>query len=201
MVAQDYVFDLPTVFPCGRHISLEPLTQTNRQEVGEAFATDDAVWAMLVNNGGPGGFDRWWHRASNAIESGRSILFAVRRQSDGKVVGTSGYLSFDGEHRRCEIGSTFFQPDARGGMVNPESKFILLDGAFSAGAHRVEFMTDALNARSRAALMKLGANLEGVLRRHKVLWTGRVRDTAVFSITDQDWTTLRPKLIDRIHRS
>jgi len=102
------------------------------------------------------------------------------------------------EHRRCEIGSTFYRPEARGGVVNPASKRLLLDHAFSSGAVRVEIITDALNAASQAAIRKLGATYEGLLRKHKRTWTGRMRDTVQFAILDDDWPEVRRRLDERL---
>jgi len=101
-------------------------------------------------------------------------------------------------HRRVELGSTFFHPDARGTEVNPASKRLLLEHAFASGIVRVEIITDAVNARSQAAIARLGAVREGVLRRHKVTWTGRVRDTVMYAITDADWPGVRDRLDARL---
>jgi RimJ/RimL family protein N-acetyltransferase len=182
----------------GRFIRLEPFTPALRPEVQAALATDEEAWAIMVNNGGRSGFDDWWVRRMGGLAADAELPFAVRRISDGVVVGSSGYYTLRREHRGVEIGSTFYQPDARSGPVNPEAKLLLLDNAFAAGAVRVEFVTDAVNARSRAALTKLGAVEEGVLRRHKITWTGRIRDTVMFSIVDAEWPAVRERLLARL---
>lgn len=102
------------------------------------------------------------------------------------------------EHRRCEVGSTFYRTEARGGPINPACKRLLLGHAFDAGAIRVEIITDAVNTASAAAIRKLGGRDEGVLRKHKVTWTGRVRDTAQFAILDDDWPEVRERLDRRL---
>jgi RimJ/RimL family protein N-acetyltransferase len=114
------------------------------------------------------------------------------------VVGTTSLYEIKPEHRRCEVGSTFYRPDARGGAVNPACKRLLLDYAFSNGAVRVEIITDAQNAASAAAIRKLGARDEGVLRKHKITWTGRVRDTAQFAVLDEGWPEVRRRLDERL---
>ena len=125
------------------------------------------------------------------------------RQSDQRIVGTTSYLNLRPADRIAEIGATFLHPDARAGAVNPEMKRLMLAHAFDGGlfgqpAHRVEIVTDALNLRSQAAIAKLGAVREGVLRRHKVTWTGRVRDTVMFSIIAEDWPAVRDRLDARL---
>ena len=182
----------------GRFIRLEPFTPALKEPVRAALDTDDDAWSIMVNNGGGAGFDGWWDRRIANTERGEELAFAVRRLADGEVVGSSGYYAFRPEHCGVEIGSTYYRPDARSGPVNPEAKLLLLEHAFAAGAIRVEFVTDAINARSRAALKKLGAVEEGVLRRHKITWTGRVRDTVMFSVTDQDWPAVRATLEARL---
>ena len=181
----------------GRFVRLEPLTPELRDDVRAALDTDPDAWAIMVSNGGGEGFDGWWAEATGGMAAGMPT-YAVRRLHDGMVVGTSGYHELYPEHRRVEIGSTFYRPDARSGAVNPECKRLLLGHAFEGGAHRVELITDAINARSRAAIARLGATEEGVLRRHKVTWTGRVRDTVMFSVTDEDWPRVRVGLERRL---
>jgi RimJ/RimL family protein N-acetyltransferase len=132
------------------------------------------------------------------MAQGRRIAFAIRRRSDGRVVGTTSYLDPNPRHHRVEIGATFLSPEARAGAINPDCKLTLLAYAFSRGAHRVEFMIDQVNARSQAAVLKLGAVRDGVLRRNMVTWTGRIRDTGVFSITDLDWPAVQARLEARV---
>ena len=187
--------DIPRQVLQGRFVRLEPFTPELKRAVGAALAGDPETWRIMVTNGGPDGFDGWW---ASAMEVGKPPLFAVRRLSDEQVVGASGYHDARPEHRGVAIGHTWYRPDARAGPVNPECKLLLLEHAFAAGALRVEFHTDAINARSRAALRKLGAVEEGVLRRHKLTWTGRMRDTVMFSITDEEWPAVRKSLKARL---
>ena len=126
------------------------------------------------------------------------IAYAVRRLTDGRVIGTSSYLHINEPDFAAEIGSTFYEPAARGGVTNPECKLLLLGHAFACGARRMELRVDALNARSQAACLKLGAVREGTLRRHKLTWTGRLRDTVVFSILDDEWPSVQADLEARV---
>lgn len=178
----------------GRFVRLEPLTKDNRDEVRAALDCDPEAWSIMVNVGCGEHFDRWWAAATGD----RSLPFAVRRKADGRVVGTTGYYEIAPAHRRVEIGGTFYAPAERGGPVNPEAKRLLISRAFDQGAVRVEFVTDAINGRSRAALGKLGAVEEGILRRHKTTWTGRVRDTVMFSIIAEEWPAVRDRLDARL---
>ncbi|WP_419252582.1 GNAT family N-acetyltransferase [Caulobacter sp. ErkDOM-YI] len=186
----------------GRHVRLEPiapdLTGALRDELRAAIDCDPASWEIMSTNGCGEGFEDWWGALQGETQRGERIGFAIRRLSDGKVVGTSSYLNIRKLHKGLEVGSTFLHPDARSGPINPESKRLMLAHAFDAGAIRVEFMIDVRNARSQAAITKLGADKDGVLRNHKITWTGHVRDTAVFSITDADWPGVKQRLDFRL---
>jgi RimJ/RimL family protein N-acetyltransferase len=113
-------------------------------------------------------------------------LFAVIHQPSGEVVGMSSYinLSKDGV---VEIGGTYIAPSVRGTGFNGEMKRLMLDHAFERGYHKVEFRVDTRNKRSVAAVLKLGAQQEGVLRKNRITWTGYVRDTAVFGLLREEW--------------
>ena len=182
----------------GRFVRLEPFTPDLREAVREMMDCDTEGWSIMSSNGQDEHFASWWG-AAMAEQSGiQRLPYAVRRLSDGAVVGTTSYMTLRPANRGLEIGATFLHPDARSGPVNAESKRLLLEHAFAAGIVRVEFMVDVRNARSQAAVAKLGAVREGVLRRHKITWTGHIRDTAIFSITDLDWPGVRDGLDARL---
>ena len=191
---------LPPFMPLqGRAVRLEPFAPALKAEVGAMLDGDEGpLWEIMSNAGHGRYFESWWARALCELERGERMPYALRRLADGRLVGTSSYMSLRPAHRGLEIGNTFLSPDARGGPVNPEAKRLLLDHAFAAGIVRVEFMVDVRNLRSQAAVKKLGARPEGVLRRHKITWTGHIRDTAVFSITDLDWPEVRAALDARL---
>jgi RimJ/RimL family protein N-acetyltransferase len=182
----------------GRLVSLEPFAGPLEAEVGRMLDCDADTWTIMAASGQGAHFESWWDTAMAELARGERMPYAVRRLSDGRVIGTSSYLTLRPAHRGLEIGATFLHPDARGGPVNMECKRLLLDYAFDAGVVRVEFMVDVRNARSQAAMIKLGARFEGVLRRHKITWTGHVRDTAVFSILDEEWPAVRQALDARL---
>ena len=155
------------------------------------------MWAILATSAEGERFDGWW---AAALADGRRIPYAVRRLSDDAVVVTTSFLNIDGDSRSTEIGSTVLRPDARGGSTNPDMKLAMLRHAFEAGAVRVEIRTDARNDRSQAAIAKLGATREGVLRRHKRLWNGEIRDTVVYSIIADEWPEVQARLSARLDR-
>ena len=181
-----------------RFVRLEPFEDGLKDEVRAALNCDPEAWAAMVGSAQGTHFDGWWESALTAMRSGTRIAYAVRRRLDGAVVGTTSLYEIHPAYRRCEIGSTFYRPEARGGAINPACKRLLLGHAFDAGAVRVEIITDAVNARSRAAILKLGARAEGVLRKHKITWTGRARDTAMFAVIDEDWPEVRDGLDRRL---
>jgi RimJ/RimL family protein N-acetyltransferase len=181
-----------------RFVRLEPFEDSLKDEVRESLDCDPEAWAAMVGSAQGEHFDRWWESALTAMRAGTRIAYAVRRRSDGAMVGTTSLYEINPAYRRCEIGSTFYRPEARGAAINPACKRLLLGHAFDAGAVRVEIITDALNARSQAAILKLGAKAEGVLRKHKITWTGRARDTAVFAVIDDDWPEVRDGLDRRL---
>lgn len=181
-----------------RFVRLEPFTPALETEIRAALDCDAPSWDIMVGAAYGPHFDGWWRSALAAMEQGSRIAWAVRRLSDQKLVGTTSLYEIRPDYRRCEIGSTFYRPEARGGPVNPACKRLLLGHAFDAGAVRVEIITDAINPGSQAAIRKLGARDEGVLRKHKITWKGRVRDTVQFAILDEDWPEVRARLDARL---
>jgi RimJ/RimL family protein N-acetyltransferase len=189
---------LPVVPLTGRFVRLEPFASDLHDELRVALNVDPEAWAVMSSSAEGDRFDAWWAAALAEAQAGERIPFAVRRLVDGAVVGTTSWLAIRSAHRGVEIGATFFRPEARSGPVNPECKRLLLGAAFASGAIRVELVTDARNRRSAAAILKLGATAEGVLRKHKITWTGHVRDTAVFSILEDEWPAVRDGLDARL---
>jgi RimJ/RimL family protein N-acetyltransferase len=182
----------------GRYVRLEPLVAANKEELRAALDCDPESWEIMSVNGCGEGFEDWWGAMRGESQRKTRQAYAIRRLADGKLVGTTSFLNIRTIHAGVEVGATFIAPDARSGPINPESKKLLLGQAFDAGAVRVEFMIDTRNVRSQAAVEKLGAEKEGVMRKHKITWTGYVRDTAVFSITDTDWPGVEARLDYRL---
>ena len=181
----------------GRFVRMEPLKPEHKEEIRAAIDCDEASWSIMLFNPVGAGFEEYWAASCGAPLTER-MSYAIRRLSDGRVVGTSAYFTASAKHGGVEIGATFLSPDVRASAVNPESKILMLGHAFGAGAVRVQFNVDSRNARSHAAVAKLGAIREGVLRRHRRTWTGHIRDTVVFSILDSEWPTVRLGLERRL---
>jgi RimJ/RimL family protein N-acetyltransferase len=190
--------DLPAVVLEDRFVRLEPFAETLREEMRSALDCDQPAWDIMVAAAYGPHFDGWWTSALTAQARGDRIPWAVRRKSDGALIGTTSLYEIKPDYRRCEVGSTFYRPEARGGPVNPACKRLALGHAFDHGAVRVEIITDAINPGSRAAIRKLGARDEGVLRKHKITFKGRIRDTAQFAILDDDWPEVRARLDARL---
>ena len=132
-------------------------------------------------------------------ERGESVVFATVERGSGRVVGSTRFMNIDRANRRVEIGSTWIAPAWQRTAVNTEAKYLMLRHAFEVwGCMRVELKTDALNQKSRNAILRIGANEEGTLRRHLVTWTGHVRDTIYFSILDDEWAVVKSALESRL---
>ena len=128
-------------------------------------------------------------------ERGESVVFATVERSSGRAIGSTRFMNVDRVNRRVEIGSTWIAPAWQRTAVNTEAKYLMLRHAFEVwGCMRVELKTDALNQKSRNAILRIGAKEEGTLRRHLVTWTGRVRDTVYFSILDHEWARVKAGL-------
>jgi RimJ/RimL family protein N-acetyltransferase len=143
----------------------------------------------------PGDFDVWFEEA---VAAPGDVPFAVVGPSG--PAGSTRYLSFAPEHGRVEIGWTWLRPSVHRSGMNVEAKLLLLEHAFeTCGMHRVEFKTDSRNERTRGSLLKLGAQFEGIARRHMILPTGP-RDSAWYAITEDDWPEVKPALLARLGR-
>ncbi len=181
----------------GRWVRLVPLDESHREPLRHA-ADDDRIWSHTLTRATGPAFDAWFDDALAGRDAGRRVPYAVCR-ADGRWVGSTSYHDLVPLHRRVEIGSTWYHPDAWGTAVNPECKLLLLAHAFEvAGVNRVALVTDVLNVRSQAAIAKLGAKREGVLRSHMVAQEGRVRDSVVFSIIADEWPPVRAGLLARL---
>jgi len=166
----------------GSWVQLEPLNESHKNELYSA-AQDESIWAYNSTKAYGEDFYRWFNKAMECFQSHQHFPFVVRRLSDAKIIGSTRYYDINPEHHRLSIGYTWYVPEAWGGSVNPECKFLLLKFAFeNLQVNRVEFAIDSRNTRSRAAVKKIGATEEGVLRHHLILEDGFIRDTVVFSI-------------------
>lgn len=181
----------------GNRVRLEPFVKKLKEEVRAAIDCDPKTWDIMPINPTGAGFENYWSVACDAAVDER-MSYAIRRRTDGRVVGMSSYYTSLAGQGGVEIGTTFLHPDVRGGAVNSESKLLMLQHAFDSGAVRVQFRVDARNVRSQAAVARLGAVREGILRHDRLTWTGYVRDTVYFSILDDEWPAVRAQLTERL---
>ena len=164
---------------------------------------DDRVWAHVA--GRPTAPEGWEARLRARFAGGLpwvvTLVEEVGGLPAGAVAGVTCFLDVSAADARLEIGATTFAPAVWGTRVNPEAKLLLLSLAFdSLGAGRVQLQTDVRNTRSQRAIARLGARPEGLLRRHKRRADGTLRDTALFSITAEDWPGVRDGLQERLAR-
>jgi RimJ/RimL family protein N-acetyltransferase len=153
-----------------------------REPLETACAEDREVWQIYANNFGPDGFDDSITRYVSNPSNRTFVLF------DGdELAGMSSYLGIDPNRQVLEIGGTYYRPKFRGTGLNRRVKEMMLTRAFDCGIRRVEFRVDVRNQRSQAAMKKLGAVREGVLRADRITWTGHVRDTVLFAILQDEW--------------
>ncbi len=144
-------------------------------------------------------FEQLVSKALQEQERGESVVFTTVESGSGRVIGSTRFMNIDRNNRRVEIGSTWIAPAWQRTAVNTEAKYLMLRHAFDVwGCFRVELKTDALNEKSRNAILRLGAKEEGTLRRHVVTWTGRVRDSVYFSILDSEWAEVKARLEEKL---
>ena len=166
----------------GEGCRAELFTEDHHDALKAACAEDGEIWQIYANNFGPDGFD-----ASIALyrSSPRNRTFVL---FDGdELAGMSSFIGIDEGRQVLEIGGTYYPPHLRGTGLNRRIKDMMLARAFECGIRRVEFRVDRRNGRSQAAMKKLGAVREGVLRADRVTWTGHVRDTVLFAILKDEW--------------
>lgn len=174
----------------GRIVRVEPLDERHRDGLRSAAADDPGIFRYTVY---PGDFDAWF---DEALAAAGDIPFAVL--VGGEEVGSMRYLNIALEHRRVEIGWSWLRRSAQGTGANAETKFLLLEHAFEVcGLQRVEFKTDVRNERARGGLVSIGAQFEGIFRKHMILPTGP-RDSAWYAITDDDWPEAKTRLRARV---
>jgi RimJ/RimL family protein N-acetyltransferase len=170
-------------------VRVEPLEERHRDGLRAAAEEDPSIFAYTLYTG----FERWF---DEALEAPDVVPFAVL--VDGREVGSTRFLAIAPEHLRAEIGWTWLRRSAWGGGANVETKMLLLGHAFDrCGLRRVEFKTDARNERSRSALLALGARFEGIFLKHMILPSGP-RDSAWYAITDDEWPTVKSRLLARL---
>ncbi|HXP43321.1 MAG TPA: GNAT family protein [Candidatus Acidoferrales bacterium] len=181
----------------GSVIRLEPIRREHAELFWQAAkdSLDDIFQWIPYRMKTSEDFGQLVEKALGEQARGESVVFATVERNSEKVIGSTRFMNIDRINRRVEIGSTWIAPAWQRTAVNSEAKYLMLRHAFEVWqCMRVELKTDALNQRSRSALLRIGAKEEGMLRKHLITWTGRVRDTVYFSILDTEWIGVKSQL-------
>ncbi|WP_034158346.1 GNAT family N-acetyltransferase [Sphingomonas sp. ERG5] len=177
----------------GRYVTLRPLEPGDGEALVAAIADDlaDQFYTFVPNAATVG---TWMAKLMSERDAGRAMPFAVL-DAEGAIAGTTRFMRMSAPHRRVEIGGTLYARRVQRTGLNSETKRLLLTHAFETlGCSCVQLRTDWLNQRSRRAIERLGAKLDGVLRNHMVMPDGHLRDTVVYSITATEWPGVRANL-------
>lgn len=184
----------------GRHVQLEPLAAAHHDALAAA-AADGALWKLWYTSvPSPQAMQNWLETALS-MRAHDDLAFAVRDMRDGSIVGSTRYFRVDALNSRLEIGHTWYARRAQRTGINTEAKLLLLGHAFEMlNCIAVEFRTHWMNHQSRAAIARLGAKQDGVLRNHQRMADGTLRDTVVFSIIASEWPTVKRHLQYQLER-
>jgi N-acetyltransferase len=184
----------------GRHVSLVPLSHSHHDRLVDAVK-DGELWTLWYTKiPTPEEMPAEIDRRLELQKQGSMIAFAVIEESTQEAVGMTTFMNIDAVNRRVEIGSTWYRKRVQRSALNTECKLLLLTHAFEhLNCIAVEFRTHFFNMQSRAAIERLGAKLDGVLRQHQIASNGTLRDTCVYSILDREWPTVKTHLTHRLN--
>lgn len=179
----------------GRHLSLEPLQQQHLAAI-QAAAADGELWKLFFTSvPSPENTQSWLDLALEMQRQQKAIPFVIRETASGQIVGSTRYCNIDHNNRRLEIGYTWYASRVQRSALNTECKRLMLGHAFEVfDCIAVEFRTDWFNRRSQAAIERLGAKRDGVLRNQMILPDGRIRDAVVYSIIQSEWPGVKKNL-------
>ncbi|WP_415774730.1 GNAT family N-acetyltransferase [Paraburkholderia sp. J69-2] len=183
----------------GKTVELRPLRETDATALIEA-AADGELWNLKVTVvPSPATVDAYIAKALEGERAGTVMPFAIVQRESGRVVGSTRFWKIDRANRKLEIGHTWLAASAQRSSINTESKYLLLAYAFDTlQCVRVQFTTDELNEKSRAAILRLGARQEGIVRHERIMPDGRKRNSVRFSIIDDEWPQVRAGLEARL---
>ncbi|MCB0357338.1 MAG: GNAT family N-acetyltransferase [Bdellovibrionales bacterium] len=175
----------------GQRLILEPLELSHRNELCELIDPKIWLWYTIpIYNSED--MDSYIKRHLADQESGSGLTYVVRLKDTDKIVGSSRFCNIDKANKRVEIGSTWYSPKWQRTFVNTECKLVMLTYAFEhLGCICVQFQTDSLNEKSRAAIQRIGAKPDGILRNHRICHDGRIRHSAFYSITEAEWPKVK----------
>lgn len=184
----------------GRVVRVEPLAPEHEPGLIEAAGDPEMfAWMPVDMASSRDALHDWLISTLAAAREGSAVPYAIVSAADGRVLGSTRFLELRFEHMRAEIGWTWLARSAWSTGANVETKLLLLEHAFErVGLRRVEFKTDARNERSRGALLALGATFEGILRKHMVVRDAGERDSAYYSVIDDQWPEVKRHLAERL---
>ena len=196
------VFDPQPILLTGRHVRLEPLVPAHAAALFAAATPEVFRHLIIPPFRVVADAEKYVADALAVQATGAEVAFATVRQGDGRVVGTTRFLDIRRPHRGLEIGWTWLTPEAQRTAVNTEAKYLMLRQAFEGwGALRVQLKTDANNAKSRAAILRIGASFEGIIRKQMLRpHDGYQRDSAMFSIIEPEWPAVKAGLEAKLAR-
>ncbi|PAJ81363.1 GNAT family N-acetyltransferase [Burkholderia ubonensis] len=199
MTASPVLPEQPTL--TGEHVELQPLHASHAQAL-LAAAADGQLWNLRVTVvPGPDTIDAYLATALQGRAAGTVMPFAIVERATGRVVGSTRFWKIDRKNRKLEIGHTWLGESVQRSRVNTDAKWLLLTYAFETlRCVRVQFTTDELNEKSRAAILRLGAKQEGIVRHERIMPDGRKRNSVRFSIIDDEWPDVKARLRERLAR-
>jgi RimJ/RimL family protein N-acetyltransferase len=183
----------------GQHVRLEPLKAHHVEPLLKA-ASDPRIWQFTSNViSTAADMQKYVETALDWQNAGTAVPFVTMERGSHRVVGSTRFANIDRDHRRAEIGWTWLNPDYWRTAINTEAKYLMLRHAFEQWkCIRVELKTAAKNARSRAAILRIGAKEEGTLRHHMIQPDGSYRDSVYFSVLDEEWPAVKKRLEERL---
>jgi RimJ/RimL family protein N-acetyltransferase len=187
----------------GRHVRLEPMTRERADAIAGALAlatADGSMWESKVTSiPPPEGTRAYVAQALAELDAGVSMPFSTIDRASGRTVGSTRYMNIEAPHRRLEIGTTWIGRSFQRTAINTEAKYLMLRHAFETlGCVAVDLRTHEKNAQSRAAIERLGAKLDGLLRNHRIMPDGSLRNTATYSIVASEWPAVKARLEARL---
>ncbi|MEO5815817.1 MAG: GNAT family protein [Gemmatimonadaceae bacterium] len=185
----------------GTVVRMEPLTLAHVPALSEV-GLDPSLWALTtISVKSDADMRAYVEEALAEQKAGTALPFATVEQASGRVIGSSRFGNYVAAHKRVEIGWTWIAPAWQRTAVNTDAKLLMLTHAFETlGCRRVELKTSSRNAKSRAAMLRIGCAEEGTLRQHMINADGSSRDSVYFSIVDGEWPAVKERLNDMLHR-
>ena len=195
-------FDYPpkSATLAGTHVTLLPMDIQYLEALQEAVKDGELwkLWYTFVPK--PDEMEAWIIKALQEYNEGISVPFVIKRKSDNRIVGSTRFMNIEKDIRRFEIGTTWYAKSVQRSPVNTECKLLLLQHAFEdLKCLAVEFRTHRMNEQSRKAIVRLGAQQDGILRNHRITSNGTIRDTVVYSIIESEWPSVKSNLLFMLH--